>query len=237
MLSHVMDDDDALHERWAHRQDRLRALLEELGGAGLDFRADLALGRFWWQGRGGRPVVVASTRLLLSFARSDSSVLCGWANPSMPASATVPPIDDIGPRIPNCTEADAWRIAMRIGDAVGAHFIYRAPTAQSSAFLGLWDVCAAREDEEPFAARSPWPHVRYVLEAIVSAFDEGRDIGALARGHGRTFAEDRLRRGTPLEAPLRAIGESLASIADSPREAQRMAIAALAAQVARYEAQ
>ena len=32
----------------------------------------------------GRPVVVASTRVLLSYARSDSSILCGWVNGSLP---------------------------------------------------------------------------------------------------------------------------------------------------------
>jgi hypothetical protein len=174
-------------------------------------------------------------RLLLSYARSDSSILCGWANPSLPPNATVPAIEGIAPRVSNSTEADAWLLAMHVADAVGAHFLYRAPTAQSSAFLGLWDVRAAAEGDAPFVAGSPWPHVREVLTAIASQLDEGRDVSTLARGYGRSIAEDYLRRGTPLEAPLRSIGERLASIAGAPREIQRTALTELAAEVARRE--
>ncbi|HTQ46764.1 MAG TPA: hypothetical protein VMI75_28615 [Polyangiaceae bacterium] len=231
------EDDEALQTRWETRQDRLKALLEEHGAVGLDFRADLSLGRFWWQRPDGRPVVVASTRFLLSYARSDSSILCGWANRSIPASATVPAIEGIGPRVNDCTEEDAWLLAMRIADAVGAHFLYRAPTPQSSAFLALWDVRAAAEGDAPFVPGSPWEHVRKVVEAIASQLEEGRDVSALARGYGHTFAEDHLRRGTSLEAPLRSIGERLAAIAEAPRETQRATLAALAAEVARHEAQ
>jgi hypothetical protein len=233
----VIENDDALRARWMDRQQRLQALVTELGGAGLDFRADLALGRFWWQSHDGRPVIVASTRLLLSYARSDSSALCGWANRSIPPSATVPAVDGIPPRVADCTEADAWQIAMRIADAVGAHFLYRAPTPQSSVFLGLWDVRVAHEGDAPFVGGSPWPHVRRVLAAVASALDEGLDVDALARGYGRTFAEDHLRRGTSLEAPLRAIGERLESVAGAPRAAQRVTVAALADEVARHDAQ
>ena len=232
-----MNDDAALFERWTVRQRRLEGLLDELGGAGLDFRADLELGRFWWQDPSGRPIVVASTRLLLSFALSDASILCGWANRSIPANATVPAVVGISPRIHDCTEADAWQVAMNIADAVGAHYIYRVPTPQSSAFLALWDVRAAGDDDAPFAPGSPWPHVNDVLTELASALDEGRNIEALANGYGRRFAEDHARRGTVLEAPLRAIGERLAAIAGSPPEAQRSTLVALAARVARQTAQ
>jgi hypothetical protein len=44
------DDDAALQARWANRQERLRARVDELGGTGLDHAADLSLGRFWWRG-------------------------------------------------------------------------------------------------------------------------------------------------------------------------------------------
>jgi hypothetical protein len=233
----IHEDDEALSARWASRQERLQALLAELGGAGLDYRADLSLGRFWWQRADGRPVVVASTRFLLSYARSDSSILCGWANRSLPPSATVPAVEGIGPRVDDCTEADAWVLAMRVADAVGAHYLYRAPTAQSSAFLGLWDVRAAAEGDAPFVPGSPWPHMRRVLTAIASQLEEGRDVSALARGYGRTFAEDYMRRGTSLEAPLRSIGERLAGIAGASRETQRATLAALTSEVARHEAQ
>jgi hypothetical protein len=228
-------DDPALRERWAARQDQLRVLVEGLGGPGLEFAADLGLGRFWWQTPERRPRVVASTRLLATFARSDSSVLCGWANRSIPPSATVPPVEGIAPRTPDCTETDAWLVAMRIGDAVGAHFLYRAPSPQSSAFLGLWDVRAARDDDAPFEGGSPWPHVREVLTEIAAALDGGRVIDALARGYGGNFVADYPRRGTPLEAPLRAIGERLASLAGQSPEAQRARLVELVAEVARYE--
>jgi hypothetical protein len=232
------DNDDALQTRWATRQGRLQSLLADLGATGLDYRADLALGRFWWQRPDGRPVVVASVRLLLSYARSNSSILCGWANRSIPPKATVPAVEGIADRVADCTEADAWLHATQIADAVGAHFLYRAPTPQSSAFLALWDVRAAAAGDAPFAAGSPWPHVREVLEAITAQLDEGRDVGPLARGYGRTVAEDHMRRGTSLEAPLRAIGERLASLGGAAsRETQRTTLAALRAEVAQHEAQ
>jgi hypothetical protein len=231
----VQVDEDAVRARWAERQTRLQAQISALGAEGLDFRADLGLGRFWWQRGDGRPVVVASTRFLLSYAHSDSSILCGWANRSIPATATVPAVEGIGPRIPDCTEADAWIVAMRIAEACGAHYLYRAPTPQSSAFLGLWDVRPAAPGDAPFVAGSPWPHVRNVLRAIATGLDEGREVDALARGYGRTFAEDYMRRGTPLEAPLRAIGKRLAALDGASREAQKKEIAALEAEVARHE--
>lgn len=237
MTSVSHESDAALEERWANRQDRLKALLQEHGAMGLDFRADLSLGRFWWQRADGRPVVVASTRFLLSYAKSDSSILCGWANRSMPPDATVPAVEGIATRVENCSEADAWHHAMRVADAVGAHFLYRAPTPQSSAFLGLWDVRAAAEGDAPFVPGSPWPHVRKVLDAITTQLAEGRDVSALARGYGRTFAEDYMRRGTPLEAPMRSIGERLAAIAGAPRSAQKATLATLLAEAARHEAQ
>ncbi|HEX8796025.1 MAG TPA: hypothetical protein VF765_33980 [Polyangiaceae bacterium] len=232
-----LDDDDALEARWASRQERLEALLEEHGAMRLDFRADLSLGRFWWQRADGRPVVVASTRFLLSYARSNFSILCGWANRSLPPSATVPAVEGIATRVENCTEADAWLHAMRVADAVGAHFLYRAPTAQSSSFLGLWDVRAAAEGEAPFVPGSPWPHVRTVLETMATQLEEGRDVSAVARGYGRTFAQDHMRRGTPLEAALRSIGERLAALDGAPRETQRATLATLIAEATRHEAQ
>jgi len=231
------ESDEALQARWAERQERLQGLVADLGGVGLQFRADLAKGRFWWQREDGRPVVVASTRFLLSYANSNHSILCGWENGGMPPSATVPEVPGIAARVSDCTEADAWLHAMRVAEAVGAHYLYRAPSAQSSAFLGLWDVRAAREGDEPFAAAAPWPYVRRVLASIASELDEGRDVSALVRGYGRTFADDYIRRGTSLEAPLRSLGDRLAALEKAPRDAQRDTLAALLGEAERHDAQ
>jgi nucleotide-binding universal stress UspA family protein len=209
-----VDDHEAPTERWNERQDRLQALLAAHGAAGLDFRADLGKGRFWWQDADGAPVVVASVRLLLSYALSDQSVLMGWANRSVPSHATVPMVGDMAERVPDCSEADAWMWARRVADAVGAHFIYRAPSPQSWVFLGLWDVRRAGEGDEPFVAASPWPHVVDVLENLVEAVAEGRDVRVLAHGYGRTFIESHVHRGTPAGERLRSIGERLAALAN-----------------------
>jgi hypothetical protein len=98
-------------------------------------------------------------------------------------------------------------------------------------------VRAAAEGDAPFAAGSSWPHVRKVLEAVTADLEGGRDIGPLARGYGRTFAGDYLRRGTPLEAPLRSIGERIARLEGATRETQRATLAMLVAEVVRHEAQ
>lgn len=209
-----MDDHEALTERWKERQERLQALLAANGAAGLDFRADLGKGRFWWQDADGRPVMVSSVRLLLSYALSDQSVLMGWANRSVPSHATVPTVAGVAERIPDCSEADAWMWVRRVADTAGAHFIYRAPSPQSWVFLGLWDVRRAGEGDDPFVVASPWPHVVDVLASLIEALAEGRDVRVLARGYGRTFIESHVHRGTPAGERLRSIGERLAALAD-----------------------
>jgi len=226
------DDDEALAERWTQRQARLQTLLESHGAAGLDFRVDLGKGQFWWQDGAAQPVVVASTRVLSSYALSDRSVLMGWANRSLPPDATVPAVTGIPERIDDCDETDAWTWAMRVAEAVGCHFVYRAPNSQMWVFLGLWDVRAAAPGDEPFDPGSPWPYVALVLESLVAGVDEGRDVRTLARNYGRTFTDDHLRKGTTLEAPLTAIGERLAALGDAPSPDIRGELVALRDEVA-----
>jgi hypothetical protein len=206
-------DDDTLKEHWNERGRQLRALLESFGAADLDFRADLAKGRLWWQRDDATPVVIASARALLSYALSNRSALMGWANRSLPPEASVSVIAGVPERISECSEAEAWTWARRIADASGAHFIYRAPNPQTWVFLGLWDVHKAAERDAPFVAGSPWEHVVRVLEGLAVALGDGRDIRMLANGYGSTFAQDQLRLGTPEGERLRNIGERLAALA------------------------
>jgi hypothetical protein len=212
-------------------------MIAELGrGEALDFRADLALGRFWWRDANARPVIVAETRLLLSYAHSNKSVLCGWANGSIPASATVPAVPGVPDHVPDTTESHAWVLAMEIAEGVGAHFVYRAPLAQSTPFLGLWNVRPAAEGDAPFATCAPWPYVRSVLGGLAERLDgNGQGVDVLFRGYGRTFIEDHSRRGTPFEAPLRSVGEKLLQGAGLSPDQQRAMLRDLDAQVARYE--
>jgi hypothetical protein len=214
VLSGENVDDDALKERWNARGLRLRALLEAYGAAALEFRADLGKGRLWWQHDDGTPVVVASARLLLSYALSNRSILMGWANRSLAPDASVPAVGGMPERIAACSEADAWMWARRVADASGADFIYRAPNPQSWMFLGLWDVRKPVEDDAQFLAGSPWSHVARVLEDLAEALAEGRDIRVLAHGYGRTFAESHVHRGTTEGERLRSIGEQLAALGE-----------------------
>jgi hypothetical protein len=72
---------------------------------------------------------------------------------------------------------------------------------------------------------------------MASELERGRDVSALARGYGRTFADDYIRRGTSLEAPLRSIGERLAALDGAPPEAQKATLGVLVAEAARHDAQ
>jgi hypothetical protein len=237
--------DESLGLRWRIRQDLLIKQVEALGQRRrLDFRADLARGRFWWQDADGRPVIVASTRLLLTYAASNRSALCGWANKSIPEAATVPPVEGLQERIADCTEEDAWEHAMRVAEAVGAHFIYRAPNAQVTSFLGLWDVRPAVEGDEPFVAGPPWPYVRQVLAALSTHLKQRetlsekivyKQIDAVFRSYGRTLVDDQLRRGTSCEAALRGMGEKLIAAAEATPEVKAKVLAELEADVARCE--
>ncbi len=230
-----MDDD--LEARWATRQELLQTMLRAHGALGHDWRVDLAVGRFWWQAPGtAKPVVVASTRVLCSYALSNKSVLMGWANKSLPSSATVPRIAGIDDGYRDQEGVDAWRHAMRIADATSAHFLYRAPSAQSWVFLGLWDVRTAAANEAPFAAGSPWPHVRAVITELARMVAEAPDEArTLARNYGQTFIEDHLREGTSHAAPLRAVGARLVGLASGDAGVLADELEALRAEVAARE--
>jgi hypothetical protein len=209
-----MDDERDLEERWEARQGRLRALLEQHSETDLEFRIDLVEGRLWWLRPDGSPALVASARVLLSYAPSSRSILMGWANPSLAAAAAAPEIEGLPSRLADCDADDAWGWAMRLGDACNATFLYRAPNAQTWLFLGLWGVRATTDDVLP-APQAPWPHVQQVLEALLGRHAEGQDVGSLARNYGRSFVEEKAHQNSPFEAPLRRVGEQLVVLADA----------------------
>jgi hypothetical protein len=224
---------DELERRWSERQDALRALLTMHGAMGCDFRVDLRRGVFFWQHETtGKPIVVAGARALASYALSDRSVLCSWANRSLPDRARVPRVGSIADRVVT-DEAGAWRIAMEIGDACGAHFLYRAPNAQLWIFLGLWDVRAAGPDEAPFEPGSPWPYALQVIEMLLASENERADaeLRVLLRNYGRTFVESHVHRGTKAEQALREIGERMIAVADEHAIERARVLAELADRV------
>jgi hypothetical protein len=208
---------DPLDKRWSVRQELLGTLLAAHDAQNCDYRCDLVQGHFWWQRReSGKPVVVAAARVLCSYALSDSSVLMGWANRSLPDHSRVPAVPELPERL-QCNEVEAWQLAMRIAEACGAHFIYRAPNPQLWVFLGLWDVRSAGPDEAPFVAGSPWPHVSTVIASLSEAKGERRidELRVLLRNYGQTFIDSPIHHGTSVERPLREIGERLVALASA----------------------
>ncbi|HEU4410095.1 MAG TPA: hypothetical protein VFS43_32875 [Polyangiaceae bacterium] len=231
-----MDDERAREERWEATQERLKTLLERHGAVGLDFRIDLVEGRFWWLRSDGSPALVASARVLLSYAPSSRSILMGWANPSLAPTAAVPEIEGAPARLTDCDADDGWRWAMRLGDACGADFLYRAPNAQTWLFLGLWGVRDATPGDALPTPQAPWPHVQRVLEALLGRHREGQDVGPVARNYGLSFVEERAHRGGPFEAPLRRVGERLVELADGDPDTLGEGLKALYAQIERLQA-
>lgn len=206
-------------EQWSARQEVLTALLRAAGAEHHDFRVDLGLGRFWWQDpTSGRPSVVAETKVLGSWALSNRSVLAGWANKSLPPTATISAVLGVPERAICASEGEAWDWALSIAEGAGAHFVYRAPNAQSWIFLGLWSVRTAGPGDAPFAPGPPWAHVRYVLEQL-SGPRADAERRTLMRNYGRTFVEDPLRRGMPWEALHGELGAALIRLADEAPDA------------------
>jgi len=223
---------DDLVARWAARQQQLVKRLRALGAEQHDYRADLADNRFWWQDEHERPSVVASTRVLGSWALSNHSLLAAWKNRSLPANACVELVPGVPAEGHTHDEQEVWTWAWRIADGCGAEFVYRVVTPQSWIFLGLWDLRAATATDETTPPTPPWPNVRMVLEELSHRDDdEGR---VLARNYGRGFMTDPVHRGMPWQGQLRAVGERLVALADAPPAAWRAGVAALLAQARTY---
>lgn len=231
-----MDDQREREDRWEAKQRRLIALLERHGAVDFEYRVDLGAGRFWWLRSDGSPALVASSRVLLSYAPASRSILMGWANPSIAAVEAVPEVAGLPASLDDCDAADAWGWAMRLGDASGADFLYHAPSAQMSLFLGLWGVREATADDALPPPQPPWPHVRQVLEALLERYREGQDVGPLARNYGRSFVEERAHHGGPFEAPLHRVGGELIGLAGQSHAALGRGLEALCARVERFEA-
>lgn len=222
--------------RWQTRQGILQAILRAHGAIDHDFRVDLGLGRFWWQDpRTGQPSVVAKTRVLCSWARSNGSLLAAWENRSLPESAAVRPVPGVEPRLSGLSENEAWDHALAIADGAKAEFVYRAPNAQMLIFLGLWQVASAGPEEAPFEPGPPWQHTRAVLDALAGMTD-GEQLRVLARNYGQSWVEDHVRKGTRWQKQLQSLGERLVILSTSRDDAAvRDGIDALRAEVARLE--
>jgi hypothetical protein len=222
--------------RWNARQRILQQLLAANGAEGHDFRVDLGHGRFWWQDPdSGRASVVASARVLCSYAWSNQSVLAAWANQSLPEGGGVPAVPDVPDRIADCSAEEAWELALEIAEGSGAHFVYRVPSTQMWIFLGLWDVRPAGPGDAPFQASSPWPHV---LEVLTQLIDHVRtnvdDTMVLARNYGHTFVENEIHEGTPTGDALRSVGERLVALGEGDPEVMPSGLAALHVEVSGY---
>jgi hypothetical protein len=226
-------DEQAMLDRWNQRGRDLEALFKKLGAAGLRLAADLKLGRFWLQSADGRPRVVASTRVLLSYSHTAGSILCGWANPALPKGATIEPVEGIEDRYEDTSENVAWGLAMRLAEEVGAHHLYRVPGSPATLFLALWDVRAAGDDDAPFVPRSPWPHVEEVLSSLLARVADNEPADALLTAFGGTFQKDEVRKGTPDSAPLRDIGLRLSALAGLSPAKQRTGLKGLLREVQR----
>lgn len=226
-----IDEERALSLRWQARQDQLQALLERQGAAHHDWRADLLQGRFWWQHpETGVPEVVASAKVLCSYALSNRSLLAGWANGSLPPGAAIEPVPGVPDHVAEADEGEAWTYALRLADGAKAHHVYRAPNPQSWVFLGLWDVRPASPGDEPFAARPPWEFVRDVLQELLQGGDP-REQATLMRNYARTFIERPVDQGTPWQKDVQAAGRRLAELADLPAEEQADGLRALLREV------
>lgn len=224
-------DEQAMIDRWNQRARDLEALFARLGAAGLSFAADLKLGRCWLQSADGRPRVVASARVLLSYSHTAGSILCGWANPVLPRGSTIEPVEGIEDRYEGILENVAWGLAMRLAEKADAHHIYRVSGGPATIFLALWDVRAAGDDDAPFVPRSPWPHVEEVLTGLLARVAENEPVDALLETFGGTFEKDEARKGTSFSAPLREIGQRLSALAGLSPARQRSALKKLLEEV------
>lgn len=141
-------------DRWNKRSEELSALFDKLGASDLPTCLDLALGRFWLQAEDGKPKVVASAKLLLSYSHKARSILCGWANESVPKHATIAPVAGIGDSFDDCTEGVAWGLAMHLAEASGADYLHHIPGKGVTIFIALNDVRAATAEDTPFVRRA-----------------------------------------------------------------------------------
>lgn len=135
-----MDEEQALIDRWNERGAQFKALLESHNATKLDYRFDLDAGRFWWYRLDGTPVVECQMRLLQSYSNRDRSALMSWAIPQIPDAARIAAVDGVPEQLSNCDHYTAWICALRLADAVGADYFFRAPSSTHWLFLGLWDI-------------------------------------------------------------------------------------------------
>lgn len=210
---------DGLLDRWRRRQEGLAALLEEFQVTDYEFRVDLEKGMFYWVEPDATPRLVADCRVLCSYALSNHSVLASWANPHLSDSAVVDPILDLPESLQECNEEDAWAFAIKIADASGADFLYRAPDPQVMVFLGLWNVRPPAPGEE-FKATTPAEFVVGLLELLTQAAedpDRSRpELGRLFVNYGKTLRHHAryVHRGTPEEDRLMRCGARLIDIGE-----------------------
>ncbi len=211
---------EELYAFWRNRQNGLTALLDEFAITDCEYRVDLEERHFFWVCPDGKPRLVADTKVLCSYAMSDFSLLAGWANRHLAAEACVEPVETVADRMFDCSEEDAWEMAMKIGYAAEADFLYRAPGPQVTVFLGLWNVRPPAEDEK-FKAGSPRDYVVRILDALERTLSEAeRPMGEMRRlllNYGRSLAEKahQTHRGTQEAARLTQTGKRLVALGDA----------------------
>lgn len=214
----ALDEEDAsvLLERWQARQRALERLRLELGEADMSWSADLAEGLFRWERADGTPLVMASTRPLVSWGKRSASIRMGWELEHVPEAMRIPAVLGLPGELYEASEGDAWELAMRSADVLGAHYLYGAPGPTGMLLLGLWDVRKCGPDEPRMVVRPPWQFVLRMLDTLLAIAETGEEASELLAAWGESFSSDFLRRGTPFERPLRDVGEQLVELAREP---------------------
>jgi hypothetical protein len=222
---------DELRAFWEERQARLTPLVNRLAGCTPPrYRVDLDRNQFLWTRVDGAPLVAAETRLILTYASSSRSILMGWANESLPASAVVPRQPDAPDQLDGVTPADAGLAAMGVAYRAGAEFIYRAPEPQLLSFLALWKVRAATAADS-FAPGPPHAFVMGLLDDLLELLRAALDgeeealVGrtrALLVNQGHTLLERVRHTDGELgcAALERETGRALVALGESVREGE-----------------
>lgn len=163
---------------------------------------DLLTKKIFWVNEAGLSLVVADCRVLLSYALSNNSVLMAWANESLDPEVGVEPVDGLEALYTDCDPHDVWALSTKVGEAVGAEALYKAPSPQSWVMLGLWNLRPG--GAEQFHSGSPREYVLTVLEKL-RAHIEFDDLALLMDNYAESFLQlaDHPHKSGPFETPLR----------------------------------
>ncbi|MBL8739715.1 MAG: hypothetical protein JNK04_01440, partial [Myxococcales bacterium] len=106
----ALDEEEGplLLKRWQARQRALERLRLELGEADMSWSADLAEGLFRWERADGTPLVMASTRPLVSWGKRSASIRMGWELEHVPEAMRIPAVLGLPGELYEASEGDAW---------------------------------------------------------------------------------------------------------------------------------